>query len=65
MVITVSIQANLGPLFVSSMIILLQLMFIYLLCHLQELTDTLGLLLGVSTVFEIYKGGISRNHISK
>ena len=65
MSITDSIQANLGPLFVSSMIILLQMMFIYLLCHLHELTDTLGLLLGVSTVFEIFKGGISWNHISK
>ena len=64
MAITDSIQANLGPLFVSSMIILLQLMFIYLLCHPHELTDILGLLLGVSTVFEIYKGGISWNHIS-
>ena len=40
-------------------------MFIYLLCHLHELTDTLGLFLGVSTVFEIYKGGISWNNISK
>ena len=53
--ITDSIHANLGLCYVSSMIILLQLMLIHLLCHLYELTDTLGLLFGV--VNSIYEGG--------
>ena len=47
-----------------SVIILLQLMFIYLLCHLHELTDTLGLPFGgVNSIRD--QGGISWNHISK
>ena len=45
--ITDIIHANLGLCYVSSMIILLQLMLIHLLCHLYELTDTLGLLFWV------------------
>ena len=72
MAITDSIQANL----VSSIIILLQLMFIYSLRHLYELTDTLGILFGCLTscqqylrytldIHVHYKGGISWNHISK
>ena len=70
MAITDSIQGIL----VSSIIILLQLMFIYLLRHLHELPDTLGILLGCLsscqqylryTLDIHYKGGISWNHISK
>ena len=50
MAITESIPANLGPL----IIILLQLVFIYLLCHLLGLTDSLGLLFGGLTHCQQY-----------
>ena len=65
MAIADSIQANFGPLLCFLKDNFLQLMFIYLLCHLHELTDTLVLLFGVSTVFEIYNGGILCHPISK
>ena len=45
--ITDSIPANKGLCLVSSMIILLQLMSVYLLCHQHEHGNTLGLLFRV------------------